>query len=351
MKWLCCFLICVTTPAVDAAVDAPVTTGASPQVRALLAWLGGQQGRRVLSGQAETTPEPDGTNSPEREMERVLKLSGKTPAIRVFDLGPVSPVQYPRGKVPPLAVTDRALEWARSNGIVAFQWRWLTTNRSGGWDFTVKDFEQDGVRWQGFDIDRALAPGTPERDELYAGIDAAAAELARLRDAGVPVLWRPLHEGAGPWFWWSAHGAESYKVLWQLLFKRMTQRHHLTNLIWVFNPANTNALAEWYPGAEYVDVISFDGYVSTGEHPSFKSEYDVLFQFCKGRKVLALSECGVLPDPDALVRDSADWAYFCLSSGKFILDDKVNADETVARVFQHPRVINREALPRPIPPP
>jgi mannan endo-1,4-beta-mannosidase len=298
----------------------------------------------MLSGQFETTPEPDGTNSPEREIERIIQLTGKTPAIRVFDLRPASPVQYPGGKVPSLAVTRRALDWGRSNGIVAFQWHWLTTNRSGGWDVSVKDFEHDGVKWQGFDLDRALVRGTPEREELDAGIDAVAVELTRLRDAGIPVLWRPLHEAGGGWYWWSARGAESYRLLWQYQFNRLTQKHRLSNLIWVFNPANTNCLTDWYPGREYVDVIAFSGFAATGDHPTFKAEYEVLRQFCGGNKVIALSECGVTPDPEGIVTDHADWAYFCQAPGGFVMEDKINPPDAIKRLFQHPRILNRDAV-------
>ncbi len=37
-------------------------------------------------------------------------------------------------------------------------------------------------------------------------IDAIASLLKRLQDHGVTVLWRPLHEAAGGWFWWGAGG-------------------------------------------------------------------------------------------------------------------------------------------------
>jgi len=33
-------------------------------------------------------------------------------------------------------------------------------------------------------------------------LDAVAAELKLLQDVRVPVLWRPLHEANGRWFWW-----------------------------------------------------------------------------------------------------------------------------------------------------
>jgi len=339
-------LLLLTVIGATAAVDAPVSTNASPRARALLIWLGEKQGKQILSGLEEDTPEPFGTNSPEKEFERLQKLTGKIPAVRSFDLRPVSPVQYSGGKVPSLAVTDRAIQWWKNNGLVAFQWSWMMTNRSGGWDVMVKNFEQDGVRWQGFDLDHGLAPETPEYGELLAGIDAAAVELVRLRDAGVPVLWRPLHEGSGGWFWWGAKGPEQFKMLWKLMFKRMTEKHHLNNLLWVFNPSRADALEEWYPGDDFVDVISLNCFPNNGEHPSFKEDYEALARFRGGKKVLAMSECGGLPDPDLLMKEKAGWAYFCLGTGKYILDDKVNPTNLIQKVFTHPYVINRGDLPR-----
>lgn len=55
-------------------------------------------------------------------------------------------------------------------------------------------------------------------------------QLKRLRDAKVPVLWRPLHEAAGnqwntPWFWWGSKGATVYKQLWNIMFDRLNNHH------------------------------------------------------------------------------------------------------------------------------
>ncbi len=340
--WFLMLLLAAAIPAL-AGVETPVTPGISPQASALLAWLGEQQGKQIISGQAE--PAPGGGSlapSAEREFERVLKLTGKTPAIRAFDLYAVTPAFSNKTS---LAEIDRAISWGRGNGIVAIQWHWLASNRSGGFDFAVKGAEERESGWRGFDLDRALTPGTPENDELLAGIDAAAAELARLGDAGVPVLWRPLHEGSGGWFWWGAKGPESFKKLWRLMYVRMTFRHHLNNLLWVFAPAEAEALDAWYPGDEYVDILSLDRYADTGEHPSFKGDYEAVQRFCQGRKVLALSENGAIPDPDLLVKNHAGWAFFCTWCGKFILDDKVNPPDFLARVYHHPYVVSKNALP------
>ena len=91
---------------------------------------------------------------------------------------------------------------------------------------------------------------------LIRDIDAAAAQLARLQNAGVPVLWRPLHEASGGWFWWGAAGPDACIELWKLMFDRMTNTHGLHNLIWVWNGQH----ADWYPGDEFVDIIGEDIY-------------------------------------------------------------------------------------------
>lgn len=36
---------------------------------------------------------------------------------------------------------------------------------------------------------------------LIKDIDTIAVQLKKLQDNGVPVLWRPLHEAEGKWFW------------------------------------------------------------------------------------------------------------------------------------------------------
>ena len=64
----------------------------------------------------------------------------------------------------------------------------------------------------------------------------------------VPVLWRPLHEANGRWFWWGAKGPEPLRKLWQMMFVNFTAKHRLNNLIWVFSPGAETDLADWYPG-------------------------------------------------------------------------------------------------------
>ena len=60
----------------------------------------------------------------------------------------------------------------------------------------------------------------------------AAAYLKLLRDADIPVLWRPFHEAAGGWFWWGKDAA-SFKSLWIAMFNYF-KTEGLDNLIWVW---------------------------------------------------------------------------------------------------------------------
>ncbi len=81
----------------------------------------------------------------------------------------------------------------------------------------------------------------------------------------IPVLWRPYHELTGNWFWWGKGNCtpEEFKALWKMTYDYMTKTKNLNNLIWVYNTSDFNSkeeFMEFYPGDEYVDMISFDIY-------------------------------------------------------------------------------------------
>jgi mannan endo-1,4-beta-mannosidase len=118
-----------------------------------------------------------------------------------------------------------------------------------------------------FNVATALADTTNANYTLILrDIDAIAVQLKRLQSAHIPVLFRPLHEAEGGWFWWGAQGPEPSKKLWVLLYNRLTNYHKLNNLIWVWN-----SIAEsWYPGDSIVDILSADVY-STGNGASVSS--------------------------------------------------------------------------------
>jgi len=77
------------------------------------------------------------------------------------------------------------------------------------------------------------------------------------------IMFRPLHEANGGWFWWGGHAA-NFRALWRLVFQTF-QDADVQNVIWVWAAADLcgggvcNAAA-FYPGDDVVDVIGVDTY-------------------------------------------------------------------------------------------
>ena len=59
-----------------------------------------------------------------------------------------------------------------------------------------------------FDCELALIEGTEENKALMEDLDLIAEELKKFKNENIPVLWRPLHEADGGWFWWGAKGVK-----------------------------------------------------------------------------------------------------------------------------------------------
>ena len=82
----------------------------------------------------------------------------------------------------------------------------------------------------------------------------------------VPVIFRPLHENTGSWFWWGEkHCTElEYKTLFQFTVQYLKEEHQLHHLLYSYSPSgdfNTEAdYLKRYPGDDYVDILGFDQY-------------------------------------------------------------------------------------------
>ena len=130
--------------------------------------------------------------------------------------------------------------------------------------------------------------------------------LKALGDNGVTVIWRPLHEMNGDWFWFctTQHGYtldSSYlKRMWIYMYDYYVNELGLTNLIWHFGPnTSTNVddtpgglMSEWYcyPGDEYVDMVGVDWY-SGGELEILKEDNYRMF-LDKTGKIGSIAEFG-----------------------------------------------------------
>ncbi|WP_081604494.1 glycoside hydrolase family 26 protein [Nafulsella turpanensis] len=81
----------------------------------------------------------------------------------------------------------------------------------------------------------------------------------------IPVIFRPLHEHNGSWFWWGKGHAspEEYKQLYRFTVEYLRDKKNVHNLLYAYSPDKFYSKEEFlerYPGDEWVDVIGFDIY-------------------------------------------------------------------------------------------
>ena len=154
-----------------------------------------------------------------------------------------------------------------------------------------------------FDATNATVEGTWENKVFTEDLKNAAAYLKLLRDADIPVLWRPFHEAAGGWFWWGKDAA-SFKSLWIAMFNYF-KTEGLDNLILVWTTEGNDA--DWYPGDQYVDIVGRDVY--NKETADCVSEYTSIAENY-GNKIVSLSECGTVGLISEQWASGARWSWF-----------------------------------------
>lgn len=300
-----------------------VNKKAGESAKELMSFLSENYGKYMITGQYAY----GGDNS---ELDLIYRTTGKYPVIR-FSNFEVPDANYEDG----FKEVDAAAEWYLNGGISCVSWYWKSPSE-----------KKSGVRTEDtdFDIskavtDKAIAELTEEElRELYSkgdiskecygimlDIDSMAGQLTSLKNRGVPVLWRPLPEGCGEWYWWGSKGSESYKWLWQLIYDRFTKYFELDNLIWVWNGQSNSAMVD----RRTFDIASVDLYFS-GEKDygsRYYEEFAAVQKFVGNDKLIAISECGSVPDMDAAFRDNAVWSFFGVWYGKYVQNEKGEYNE------------------------
>ncbi len=315
-----------------------VNENASENTRRVMKYLCDIYGTDIISGQFCDSGMYGSENA------TIWKTTNKFPAILGLDLMDYSPSRVEMGASS--KTIDYALEYWEEGGLVTFCWHWNAPTKyiTGKW---YSAFYSDSTN---IDLGKIMSGKEEEGYRLLMeDIDAIAAQLKILNDADVPVLWRPLHEASGGWFWWGNSGAEAYKQLYILLYDKLTNEYGLNNLIWVWNGQDK----DWYPGDKYVDIIGEDIY--PGEHvysPQTAAFFDAQ-KYTDAKKMIILSENGCLFDPELAIRDGSMWGSFSTWGGEFVSDggsvhtysDKYTEEYMLKKVYEHEHVITRDELP------
>lgn len=309
---------------------------ATASARLIYRYLRDLYGHRIISGQQSD-------NGTMLEADYIMEKTGRWPALRGFDLIDYSPSRIEHGTTSDQ--TMQADNWWDQGGLVTMMWHW---NAPKG----LLDTE-DAPWWAGFytyattfDLTVAMNdPGSEEYQFILRDIDAIAAQLSIMQEAGTPVLWRPLHEAEGGWFWWGAKGPAPFVWLWRLMYDRLTNYHELNNLIWIWTGTNSPEGKDWYPGDDYVDIIGADIYLDARNYSAGFSMFDDLAGIYDGKKLITMSETGTLPDPESLEEEKARWSWFCSWSKEFIMDPEVNEVAELNKVYTSDYVITYDELP------
>jgi len=151
----------------------------------------------------------------------------------------------------------------------------------------------------------------------------------------IPIIFRPLHEIDGGWFWWTCTTDPTKTAkLFKILQDRIINFHGCHNLIWVYNPGvicnggswppyQTSEFARrkaFYPGDAFCDITGIDlydfdpavrgTYNTTGK--TYRNSWNMMKAIAPS-KMIALCESEGLPNPAKCFTDPdyAPWLY-CL---------------------------------------
>ena len=324
--------------------DQLINPNADANTKKLFSYLCESYGKYTLAGQVCDY------GMEGNEFKSIYQVTGKYPAICGLDFMDYAPARTARGAKG--FSVDTAKKFHEQGGIVTFCWHWNCPDKY------LKDGTDSSGNprwWQGFSTANttfdiaAVMNGTDAEGKKL--LDADIAEIAKqiniLGDAGIPILWRPLHEASGGWFWWGAKGAEPYKKLWKYLYQQLTEVYHCNNLIWVWN----GQAADWYPGDEYVDVIGEDIYADAHSYGAQNAKFAELLEYPSTNKITALTENGVVFDIDNVIASNARWAWFGTWGGSFVTangkySEQYTEAEILKKTYNSDAVITLDELPK-----
>jgi len=346
--------------------------GYSDNTKRLFNYIFDQYGQYIISGQMDTAW---AVNSRMDMIARVFADTGKYPAMKGFDFIdlPNSWGGFGQNEIdeaiewwngmnrmnvdPPAAATKLLPDKPNIKGIVTFCWHWRVTSNQFYTNQTSFRIPMSGGK---------LDTAHENFQRIRSDLDKVAALLKQLKDLDIPVLWRPLHEAAGNyhlgqagWFWWGASGPEAYIALWEYMYQYLTNVKGLNNLIWVWNGQHK----DWFPNPETVHIVGYDYYARASPRWDFSSQigkFAETLDMVPGRdRMVALTENGIIPDPDECKKDNAMWSWFMTwndsTAGNeapgftdrenFWTGEHHNTQAHKNHVYNHPLVITLDELP------
>jgi mannan endo-1,4-beta-mannosidase len=284
-------------------------------------------GSRVLAGQHNRQP----LGTPSLWFDRAAALTGYRPAVwgQDFEFETVELEDRTR-------MVDEAIRQWESGRMITLSWHACPPTRGEpcDWDTDVQSRLSDD-EW----ID-LTTPGTVLHQRWGNQVAIVAGHLQRLQNAGVEVLWRPLHEINERAFWWGNRpGSSGSALLYQQLHDHMAGLG-LDSLIWVWcvdDWVDDDDIASYWPG-DFVDVVGLDVY--RRRFPT-SDTYEAL-RALAGQRPMALTEVASVPTPEELASQPR-WTYW-MTWAEMIANPHFNDPQVVKRTFAHPRTVTAGPL-------
>ena len=355
----------------------PCDKDATAETKNLMSYLASVYGNNVISGQQEIYK--GGPHDFEYEFEYLKENTGHYPAIRGFDFLNCANILYGSED----GTVDRMIDWVKNkNGIATASWhitvpKDMTNYKVGDkidWGSATYSVWQENsnntIPATNFVTSNVLKEGTVEREYYLTALEALAGQIKKLQDAGVPLIFRPLHEAeggggeTGSWFWWGKDGSAVYKELWKLTYDTLVNEYGLHNIIWEWNSYNFTTSADWYPGDEYVDIIGYDKYNCTKylEENNWQASYvhddsaisPVFYGIMEkynSAKMVAMAENDCFSTVENLTTEKAGWLYFCTwydggsDNNNFLSNPLFNTKEDTIEMYQSEYCITLDELP------
>ncbi|MER5897433.1 glycosyl hydrolase [Streptomyces sp. NPDC001876] len=305
-------------PATESAQAFPAT----PK-QTVVNYLRSISGNNIVSGQHNKEP----ASAPGQYTQQVKDVTGQYPGLWGGDLMFNAADVANRQRV----VDQAKTEWANGS-LVSLTWHVCppTGGRTCAFEGGVKSNLSNAQ------FSQILTDGSSLNKAWKQRLDEVVPYLQQLKNAGVPVLFRPFHEMNESWNWWGNRpGSNGSSRLFQITRDYLAGSKGLDNLIWVWNVQDNPAggWSNYYPGNQYADVVSLDVWYKS--HPS-SADYQQMRNIA-GTKPMAIGEIGKMPTA-SMLQSQPQWAWFMMWS-EHLRGNNTNA-ETQATYF-HPRVLNQ----------
>ena len=257
---LLCILFCLVSVRINAQPDTlfPSDKEASKQTIALYRNLHKLKKKGFMFGHQDDLAY--GVNWRYQEgRSDVKEVTGDYPAVYGWDLSGLEQKSDNNiDGVPFKKMRQYIKEGYGRGGIITLSWHFHSPSGAlkGAWDTTHGTVS-------------SILPGGANHELFKEWLDDGAKFIASLKGTSgeaIPILFRPLHELTGSWFWWGKNecSADEFQTLYRFIVYYLQHEKKLHSLLWVYNTSDNfttkNEFLDRYPGDDVIDMLSFDAY-------------------------------------------------------------------------------------------